>query len=36
MDFFAWCEMFERGAGEDSDFGRAMSTLVDEIIAVKY
>ena len=31
--FFAWFEMFERGAGENSVFGRAMSMLVNEIIS---
>ena len=29
--FFAWFEMFTRGAGVDSVFGQAMTTLVNEI-----
>ena len=30
--FFAWFEMLKRGAGESSDFGQAMCTLINEII----
>ena len=31
--FFAWFEMRERAGGENSVFGQAMSTLINEIIS---
>ena len=33
--FLAWFEMLERAGGEDSVFGQAMNTLLDEMISRK-